>query len=727
MRLSSVIAGTGVLVALVVVAPPANAQPSLTDQSVTVTVTDVLPTTPAYTDKPAPLTIMLSLTNNTDRTLYNVSIDVERDAPVFQQARLERLMANPAPTPDNSALSQLRAISTSALAPHEKRPLPPYETTTSLRTGTGGICVCIPNGGGIYPINFTVFAAADPDGTTTEVGFGQTYVPAFKDKPRPVQVSWVWPLIDRPHRLLDDTTFLDDDLARSVSPGGRLYRALQVVHDVAPTIQLTLLIDPELIDELGAMTRPYTVESGGKTVPGTGTKAAQAWLAELKSVLTSTQVSLTPYADPDITSLSRAGLTWSDRFDVKQQEQLTGELGIPPRSDVVWPPGSTISSAALRQVLSSGTRSAVVLSDAALPGTRETTPRPDALVPLPAQYGMHGTLAAVTDSAVQPLVARALRPNGSGAAALPELASELAVRAAEQPSRSHYVVITADRYVDVEPRLAERILHATAAASWSTSLTLSDALHAVKPVDGGQLVEPPADRPQLPSANLTAASQATQFMHSFGGALSPADAPQVMGGLPAAIQRTESAAWVADPVGGAAFAGRLDALVGALQHGIYISRPSSGTYTLASNDAPLPITVVNTLLVDVHVRVRVTTANDVAGFHADDTRVVTIPRAASHTSPTRDTLKIPTRVQRAGTFQVNATLLTPDGTQLGSSVPLSIHSTALGVVGVIITAVAIGILVLALAIRVVRRVRRRATRPTEPTEPTEPAPIGAGT
>jgi hypothetical protein len=183
---------------------------------------------------------------------------------------------------------------------------------------------------------------------------------------------------------------------------------------------------------------------------------------------------------------------------------------------------------------------------------------------------------------------------------------------------------------------------------------------------------------------------------------------------------------VADPVGGAAFAGRLDALVGALQHGVYISRPSSGTYTLASNDAPLPITVVNTLLVDVHVRVRVTTANDVAGFHADDTRVVTIPRAASQTSPTRDTLKIPTRVQRAGTFQVNAALLTPDGTQLGSSVPLSIHSTALGVVGVIITAVAIGILVLALAIRVVRRVRRRATHPTEPAEPAEPAPIGAG-
>jgi hypothetical protein len=724
-RLSSVIAGTGVLVALIVVAPPVNAQPSLTDQSVTITVTDMYPTTPAYTDKPEPLTIMLSLTNNTDRTLYNVSIDVERDAPVTHQSRLQQLIAHPAPSSGNN-LSPLTPIPTTALAPHEKRPLAPYMTTTSLHTDTGGICLCIPSGGGIYPLNFTVFAAADPDATTTEVGFGQTYLPVFKDKPKPVQVSWVWPLIDRPHRLLDGTTFLDDDLAASVSPGGRLYRALQVVHDVAATIHLTLVIDPELLDELGTMTRPYTVESGGKTVPGTGTKAAQAWLAELKSVVTSTQISLTPYADPDITSLSAAGLTWSDGFAAKQQEQLTGELGIPPRSDAVWPPGGMITSDALRQVLSSGTRSAVVLSDAALPGARETTPRPDALAPLPAQFGMD-TLAAVTDGAVQPLVARALRPNGPGAAALPELASELAVRAAEQPSRPHYVAITADRYVNVQPQFAERVLLATAAASWSTSLTLSEALHAVKPVDHGQLVEPSPDRPQLSSANLTAASQATQFMQSFGGALNPADAATVIGGLPAAIQRAESAAWVADPVAGAVFAGRLDALVGALQHGVYISRPSSGTYTLASNDAPLPITVVNTLLVDVRVRVRVTTANDVAGFHADDTRVVTIPRAASQTSPTRDTLKIPTRVQRAGTFQVNAVLLTPDGTQLGSSVPLSIHSTALGVVGVIITAVAIGVLVLALAVRVARRVRRRATGPTEPAEPTEPAPIGAGT
>jgi hypothetical protein len=44
-------------------------------------------------------------------------------------------------------------------------------------------------------------------------------------------------------------------------------------------------------------------------------------------------------------------------------------------------------------------------------------------------------------------------------------------------------------------------------------------------------------------------------------------------------------------------------------------------------------------------------------------------------------------------------------------VHLSIHCTALGAVGVIITAVACGVLVLALAFRVIRRVRSGPTRP----------------
>jgi Family of unknown function (DUF6049) len=711
------LAGAGVLLALVAVAPPAAAQPGLSDKSVTVVITDMTPTTPKYTEAPSPLTITLLLTNTTDQPLYNVSIDVERDAQVIQEKLLAQLMADPAPNQDQGLLSPLKPLPIPTLAPHERRPIT-YHTTTSSAVDGGGICLCFESGGGVYPINFTVLAAPDPDAGTTVVGFGQTYLPGFKDQPQRMRVSWVWPLIDRPHRLLDGT-FTDDDLATSVSSGGRLFNALTVVERVAPSVHLTLMIDPELLDELATMSQRYHVVSGGRTVDGKGTAAAQAWLKRLKSVVTSTQVSLTPYGDPDIDAVTAAGLNWSDNFGPDQVTQTVAALGMPATTDTAWPPGGIVTSAALQRILSRGTTSEVVLSDTLFPGTSQVTPKPDALAPLPAQFGASGTVAAVTDRTLQTWSARALTAGGS--AALPQLASDLAVRAAEQSERSHYVVITAPRYVDVDPDLAVRTLLETAHASWSTSVTLGQAARTIQPVDRGRLVEPTTER-QLPPAAISAAQSATSYFHSFASALSNADAAALLGGLPAAVQRAESAAWQADAIRGVQFAQRLTDQVGGWQRAVHILRPSSGAYTLASTDSPLPITVVNGLPVDVRVRVRVTTANGVSGFRSDE-RVQTIPRAASPNSPTRSTLKVQTHVQRAGTFQVDALLLAPDGTQLGSGVPLSIHCTALGAVGVIITAVAGGLLVLALAYRVHRRLRARAPRPTAEAPPRERAGI----
>jgi hypothetical protein len=722
-----VLAGAGVLVALTssagLGAVPAGAAPSVDDTSVTVVATDMSPTTPAYSATPSRLTLTLAITNTTDETLYDVSVDVERDAPVTQQKLFERLMVDPAPSPDASVLSPLEPVALKTpLRPHETRRLP-YSTTTSSANDTHGtgICLCFQRGGGVYPINFTVTATPDQGSGTTQVGFGQTYVPAFKDVPRPVQVSWVWPLIDRPH-LLDGKTFLDDDLAASISPGGRLDRALTVVQKVASTVHLTLVIDPELLDELTTMSQPYAVEAGGKTVAGTGTSAAKAWLDRLRSIVMSVQVSLTPYADPDIDALTGAGLTWDDNFGPQQLTRAQGALGIPPMSDVAWPPGDAITSNALRRVLGHGSTSVVVVGDSTLPGGSQVTPRPDALATLPAHYGAPGALAAVTDHALQALSDRALAQGGSGLAALPELASDLAVRAAEQPDRPHYVVVTAPRYVDVDPNVAARVLHDTTRTAWSTSLRLNDAARTVTPVDHGQLVEP-ADEQQVPGSVLSVAQSATRFFGSFTSALSTDDANLLVGDVPAAIQRAESAAWRTDPTGGSMFARQLGAQMATWQRGVYIRRPSSGTYTLASTDSPLPITVVNTLPVDVKVRVRVATANGVAGFRTDDQRVQTIPRAASAKSPTLTTLKIQTHVQRAGTFQVNAVLLAPDGTRLGSTVPLSIHCTALGTVGVIITAVAGGVLVVAFAVRVTRRLRARGRRPAAEMARREPAGV----
>jgi hypothetical protein len=693
----------------------ASAQPPPA-KGVTVTIVNMTPTTPKYTSTPEPLSIELSLTNTTSAPLYDVNLDVERDVPIVRQDQLEQLIFHPASSTDRSSLSPLPAVELDTpLAPHEVRRIT-YQTTTSEMNDGEGICLCQSSGGGIYPIDFTAFAATEPAGESGQVGFGQTYLPSFRDNPKPVQVSWVWPLIDRPHRLVDGSLFVDDALAKSVGPNGRLDRALNVVERVASGVHLTLMIDPELIDELVAMSGPYQVEVNGTRTAGTGTEAAKSWLARLRSIITSTDVSLTPYADPDIDAVTRAGLTWSDNFGPLQLTRVQSALGIPADGDIAWPAGEHITSGALGQLLSRGT-SEVLLSDAALPGARTKSPRPDALAPLPAEFGVPGAVAAVTDSVLQGFARPTLTQNASRTqTTLPLLVSDLAVRAAEEPDRSHYVVISADRYVDPSPAAAARTILATSHTVWSTSLTLNQAATTVRPVDHGQLVEPnPGD--EVARSVIQQASDASTFVRSFSSIFSTDDATRLLGGLPAAIQRAESSAWRVNRAQGASFATGLAQQAGRWANGVSIVRPSSGSYTLASNDAPLFVTVVNTLPVDVNVRVGITTVNGVAGFRTDDVHVQRIPSGA------RVSLKIQAHVQRAGRFQVDATLRAPDGSALGQPVRLNIHCTALGAVGVIITAVACGVLVLALGFRVIRRIRSGPKRPNLDVPPRRPLPV----
>ena len=57
-------------------------------------------------------------------------------------------------------------------------------------------------------------------------------------------VTWLWPLIDRPHRITTstnggaDAVFIDDDLAVAVATSGRLDRALQVLEQIGPQSQV---------------------------------------------------------------------------------------------------------------------------------------------------------------------------------------------------------------------------------------------------------------------------------------------------------------------------------------------------------------------------------------------------------------------------------------------------------------------------------------------------------
>jgi hypothetical protein len=300
-----------------------------------------------------------------------------------------------------------------------------------------------------------------------------------------------------------------------------------------------------------------------------------------------------------------------------------------------------------------------------------------------------------------------LSVDGTGQAELPQLVAQVAVRAAEDPATSHYVLIVAPRQLDPSPTAAEAIL-ATAHAFWSSGLTLAAATNppAVRPADHGQLVPPAQGSAGLPPLTIRAAQHLTRLVPALRTMLSSEDADALLGTLPATVQRAESTAWRTDPAAGAAYAGRMSQRLDGIESGVHIL--NTGTYTLASSNAPLPVVIQNDLPVPARILLRVRTANGLPGFSAREVKHQIEPGQ-------RVTVHVATRVSRAGRFLVQATLYTPSGVPISAPVDLTVNSTALGTIGVIITVVAAAVLVLALLVRFVGRMRNPAPPPgTEP-------------
>ncbi|NHC16102.1 hypothetical protein G9H71_20150, partial [Motilibacter sp. E257] len=143
------------------------------------------------------------------------------------------------------------------------------------------------------------------DGLEEQLGFVTTFVPwAPPDAtPAATRVAWLWPLTDTPHRAADGS-FLDDRLAASVGTDasgrpGRLRRLLDA------SAGWTVAVDPMLLEEVQALTAPYTVIGRAASLPASS--EAVAWLDELRRRAAAGSVVLLPYGDVDAAALVHAG------------------------------------------------------------------------------------------------------------------------------------------------------------------------------------------------------------------------------------------------------------------------------------------------------------------------------------------------------------------------------------------------------------------------------------
>jgi hypothetical protein len=614
---------------------------------------------------------------------------------------------------------------------------------------------------GVYPFAVEALAADDfgPNDTVGRTGTFLPWVPASGGFV-PTRISWVLPLADTPNRG-PTPVFPDDHLAGSLAAQGRLQTLMAAATSVGPgavrppaphasdpqrAVPVTWAVDPALLQSVADMADPsgYAVQNGRRTVRGSGQAAAAAWLDELRRALRGGPVPdpllALPYANVDVPALVRAGLDSDVATAIRHgRDVTTSVLGVSPDPRLGWPPGGFVTSKGLGELAAAGVRTFVLRQDA-MPLTESLTFTPSAGASIatpsgPATAALYDdTLAGITAAAGRADLAAAAQvptfsspspstetpiPEPSGTSTVPtattarmveqRFLAETAMITAEQPAVSRDIVVVPPLMWDPAPGLAAALIADAGRVPWLTPTPLPSIV-SDDAVGRGPLSYPDEARAaELPASYLTDPSNGVvairRELSSFRSILAPPIGPTAVS-LADATLRTESAAWRDDLGTGLALRANVADNLAAKSAAVNISS-SRRLITLASRRGTIPITISNDLDQAIVVRLQLTAVSS-ARLSAPVTAPQTIAPGRKLTN------EVKAVVNQAGLFPIRAQLLTPDGRPYGPAVTLRLRSTAYGQLALGITATALGVLFVAVIIRLIRRGRRRGRGQREP-------------
>jgi hypothetical protein len=571
---------------------------------------------------------------------------------------------------------------------------------------------------GVYPLD--VVARGDAGDGMDSLGLAPTWLPYFDGlNPRPTRVAVVWPLVDVPH-LRPDGTLLKDDFASLLEPRGRLGRLLDVartaqvpscepsaysrdgIPDPRPTrcepVLVTFAIDPDLLDSVQSLA----------SSTASGKAAAVAWLDKLRSAGLAGRVLALPYGDPDVSALSRDPRT---KDDVAAASALAAEvvpqvLSATPVSSVAWPPPGTVTPAAADALALSGAHAFVLDPSAYDDNGRipNSTPSTHAL------FTTSATGAELDGLVVDPDLSALLTQSTPYGARVTEqrFLAETAIIAAQKPGVSRTLVLAPPRRSDA-PTAAREELRDLGRVPWLCPVSLGAVAESQESCER-QSSPPrgPDDRGELRSDSSdefdTAYLRSVALDRDLGtqvtdAVVSPAvpvrsAVAALKGQLRRAVARAESSAGRDDPSITRNAAALLHSEVHHLAGQVIVR---GGRSLLTSTKGTLSVSVENTLELPVQLRVRFTSKT--ATLTNAETGLVTVqPGHAVQAS-------VHARAQRSGQFVVFAQLVDRDGDTFGPETEIIVRSTRYGRLALALTFAAMGVLLVAAGLRIVRRIR----------------------
>ena len=563
---------------------------------------------------------------------------------------------------------------------------------------------------GVYPV-----AAQLEDILGDVLASGQTLLPFWPGQRaagllRPLDISWIWPLIDQPHHQVC-SALTNNDLAASLSPGGRL-AALLAAGTSQAGAELTWVIDPALLSDVTTMTRPYQVGSTANCTGATSepaSTAAAGWLSALRKVTSDQQTVLTAYADVDMTALVHQGLTGNlaSAYATGQtvaDSVLHGKFG----HSVAWPPGGTADLSVLTNLATAEHVTTVVLNSSEMrPTDAATVFRADDAVTSITPAGLPVNVLLADDTLTGVLTAgdtnSGVLPPSAEFDVKQRFLAETAMIAAQAPHSARSIVVAPPQDWSPSQALADDLLRETAAAQWLTPTTLKGLTLAPDTERKISRQPPPASKAspgELSRGYLGHVSSLGARLYVYESMLYKAS-PSYLQSLTEALAVTESAAWRGNGASqGLALAGSMAGYLKNAESKVKIIR--SVQVPMGGASGAVPVSIQNGLRQAIQVKLNASVANA-----PDGTSQLTIGRLPNPVivPPQQSvTVKLPVSSAPIGSTEIQLSLTSANGTPLHfADTSLTVLSTRYGRAILFLIGAAIGVLVLTSVYRAVRR------------------------
>ncbi|MFJ5774759.1 DUF6049 family protein [Streptomyces sp. NPDC093094] len=570
---------------------------------------------------------------------------------------------------------------------------------------------------GVYQLGVALSGETDAQQWDQVLGFQRTFLPWQPgEADTTTRTTFLWPLISESYMTAQTDSdekqtpvFRNDDLTKELSPGGRLEQLVSLGKD----LDITWVIDPDLLASVDAMTESYEVQGeGDTTTPGRGQSVANRWLAELQDAVEGKEIVALPFGDTDLASLAHNGTSVTGSLShLKEATEAAGEtvetvLHVKPSTDFAWPVNGAVDPSIVKVATSAGADTVIARSDS-LQETDALSYTPSAPRPIGG-----GTTALVADARLSTAFQGDLTSASAGTLAVQRfLAQSLTVNLQTDKQRS--VVVAPQRMPSAtQAHTMAQALATLQGSPWHESQSLTEAA-ASRPDPEANTKVPSASsypaslrRKELPRTAFGQIATTQEKLDNFQVILS--DKSRVVTPFGRAMNREMSASWRGHVVAARNFRDGVERYLDDLAD--QVSLIDKSETKLSGRSATIPVTVQNNLVQGVeHLVLRLTSTSPTRleiGGEAYDEQPVSVSGGHSQS------VKFTTSANANGRVTVIAQLFTEDGEAYGDPVTFDVKVTEF--TATVMLVIGGGVLLLVLAgFRMYTQRKRAAARGAE--------------